>query len=358
MKLLYIIIGKLGNLTSGSGLRPNCMYRAFQERGYEVYTLSGHAGRGEGKLRAEDVQKAKAWVEENQPDFCYIESSTYPMIHGCDYGMIRFLHKKKIPTGYFYRDFYRRFPALFPRRSGVGGWLKETYLDFMQWRTDRILKLVDTVYFPSEQCFPYFHYRDMKALPPAGACAFLPKHESSRTCIYVGGVSDFYGYPLMMEAFRLLNQNETRYRLILVCREAEYQKIAKEPAPEWLEVHHASGKELEPLYARADVGLLALRQNPYSDLAVGTKLFQYLSYGIPVLSTDVAAMRDIIESNGFGRVVPNDAQSFAQAVRQMVDDSELLESCRASIEAGMAERNLWVHRVDRIVQDLTEKGTV
>lgn len=356
MKVLYITIGELGDLSAGSGLRPSCMYRAFLDRGHEVYVLSGHEGRSESRQRAEDVKKAKAWVEANQPDLCYIESSTYPMLHSCDYGMIRYLRREKIPTAYFYRDFYRNFPDLFPKRTDAIGRLKEWYLDFMQWRTDRILRLLNIVYFPSEQCFPYFRYKNMKALPPAGECAFGPLHKSEKTCIYVGGVSVFYGYPLMMEAFRLLNQNETKYRLILVCREGEYAQLGHGAEPDWLEVHHVSGKALVPLYARADIGLLALQANAYSNLAVGTKLFQYLSYGLPVLSTDVTAMSQIIRDNGFGEVAVNDPVHFADAIRNMLDDEETLIGCRKNVEANMASRNLWVHRVDQIVEDLVERA--
>lgn len=358
MKVLYIILGDLGNTASGSGLRPNCMYHAFQERGYTVYTLSGFQGKTEAKLREAEVKKAIRWVEENHPNFCYIESSTYPILHSCDYTMIRYLHKKKIPSAYFYRDFYRNFPDLFPRRSGLLNRVKELYLDMMQKKTDRILEKVDVVYFPSKQCFPYFHYARMLTLPPAGQVDFLPKHPKSNTCIYVGGVSEFYGFPMMMEAFEMLNTGAERYRLILVCREAEFKKVVGDKQiPEWLEVHHASGDALKPLYAKADVGLLTLTQNAYSNLAIGTKLFQYLSFGLPVLSTDVAAMRDIIEKNRFGTVAPYDAKAYAEAIRNMLTNEETIDLYRQSIEQNMTQKNLWVHRVDQIVNDLVANDT-
>lgn len=353
MKILYIIIGDLGRSESGSGLRPNCIYHAFLERGHEVYVLSGYQGRNEGKLRAVEVEKAIAWTEENKPDLCYIESSTYPMIHPCDYKMICYLHKNKIPTSYFYRDFYRRFKDLFPRRKGFINTIKEYYLDFMQWRTDRILRKLSLIYFPSKECFKYFNYKNMKALPPAGDINFLPEHKNNKTCIYVGGISDFYGFPLLMDAFTLLNK-EDAYNLILVCRENEYKKKKLTDIPSWLNIHHVSGKDLEPLYSQADLGLLTLTKNPYSDLAVGTKLFQYLSYGLPVLSTDVVTMRAIINENNFGEVAPYDAELFAQTIRKMLNDDKQLQSYRRSVEENMSNKHLWVHRVDQIIEDLTK----
>lgn len=357
MKILYITVGSIGNLSAGSGLRPSCMYRAFTERGHSVYLLSGHDGRGEGKLRAADVEKAKRWVLKNKPDLCYIESTTYPMLHRCDYGMMRFLHNRKIPTGYFYRDFYRRFPDLFPRRRGALNALKETYLDIMQFATDRILRLADIIYFPSEACFPYFSYRNMRALPPAGEERFGESHEKTNTCIYVGGIlAGFYGFSMLLEAFRLLNMGDTMYRLILVCREAEYAVLRPETEPEWLEVHHVSGAELDPLYARADVGLLTLTKTAYSDLDVGTKLFQYLSFGLPVLSTDVKAMHSLICENGFGQIAPFDAQGFADTLRTMLNDPVRLRTYRDDAVRALTQKHLWVHRVDQVVSDLLDGG--
>ena len=356
MKILYVTYTDIADVTSGSSVRPACMYQAFLERGHDVYLLSGVCGRGYGKQRKAAVVKAMDWLKTNRPDLCYIESPTYPIMDKCDYDLIRLLKKKGIPSGYFYRDYYRMFPDLFPRRTGFVNTLKEWYLDFLQWRTDRVLHKVDIVYFSSRFDFAYFPYACMKTLPPAGEIRFLPPHENTKTCIYVGGVSEFYGYPLMMEAFRLLNAGEETYRLILVCRKAEYDAIKGEEAlPSWLEVHHASGKELEPLYARADVGLLALQANPYSDLSIGIKLFQYLSYGLPVISTDVAAMRELIQTYKLGAIAPHDAQGFADTVRALLNDAAFPAAQRSAIEEAITNHHLWVHRVDQIVSDLTEK---
>jgi len=352
LKILYIVIGDLGMTEYGSGVRPNCMYRAFLERGHTVYALSGYEGRGEGKLRAAEVQKAMQWAEENHPDLCYIESSTYPLIHRCDYTMIRWLCKKNIPTAYFYRDFYHKFPGQFPKRSGFVNRLKDFYLDWMRILTDRILHKIAMVYFPSEESLAYFPYQRKKTLGPAGDASFLPEHESTKTSIYVGGINDRYGFPVLIEAFRLLNREVPQYRLILVCRENEFKQFWRwGELPAWLELHHASGKELEPLYAKADLGLIALEPNPYNNVAVCIKLYQYLSFGLPVLSTDTDAMTSIIRDNGFGRTAAYDAEAFAEAVAGMLRD-EQLKHYSASIRKNMTEKNLWVHRVDQIVEDL------
>lgn len=357
-KVLYVIHGELGRVSSGSGVRPAAMYYAFLERGWDVHLLSGHCGRGEGKQRRSEVRKAMAWLQKDHPDFCYIESSTYPMMYHCDYALVRLLWREKIPTAYFYRDFFRRFPSLFPRRSGLVNKLKEVYLDFLQWRTDAVLNNVDLVYFPSEACFRYFHYRHMRALPPAGQLSasalnsgFVP--DCRRTSIYVGGVSEVYGTPMLLEAFSILNENGVQYPLILVCREGEFEDTFPNfTFPAWLKLYHAFGKELEPLYALASLGLLTLSPNEYTQMAVGSKLFQYISYGLPVLSTDAAAMKSLIDENEFGRTAPYEAHAFAAAVKAMLDDQESLLYYQKKAIRNLRKKHLWVHRVDQIADDL------
>ena len=361
-RALYVVHGDLERVSSAPAVRQGAMYRALQERGWNVFLVSGFIGRGEGLQRQREIDRAIAWMREGRPDFCYIESSTYPIMYHCDYALIRLLRREGIPTAYFYRDFYRWFPKLFPRRQGLVNSLKEAYLDILQWRTDRVLQNVDIVYFPDKSTARYFPYRHMKALPPAGQLttvspdsAFPP--DGPATAIYVGAVSAIYGSPMLMEAFSILNKDGVRYPLILVCREGEFEKaFPNYSIPAWLEIHHASGKELEAFYARASLGLLTLQPNEYTQMAVGTKLFQYISYGLPVLSTDTAAMKSLIEENAFGRTAPYDVQAFAAAAKALLDDAEALRRFRQSALKSLTEKHLWVHRVDQIAADLLGKG--
>ena len=193
----------------------------------------------------------------------------------------------------------------------------------------------------------------MKVLPPGGEEKFLSTQKTNKTCIYVGGASEIYGLPFMLAAFRLLNQNKCQYRLILVGRENElkryHEEIMNTPG---VEVYHASGKELQPLYAQADIGLLALQPNEYTNLAVGTKLFQYLSYGLPVISTDVKAMNELISENMFGITTRCDPNEFGSAIRYMLDNPNVLEKYRKSASESLSKKHLWVHRVDQICNDL------
>ena len=356
MLILYITYVDMNGASSGSAVRPQKMYRAFLDEGHEVKLLSGSQQRRDRKTRAAAVRETRQWLRENRPDICYIESPSIPITFRFDISLIREIHRMGIPIGYFYRDFYWKFPELYPRRKSFAGRLKDIWVDYLQRRTDSVLRCADIVYFPSEECKTYFSYADMRPLPPAGENRLSERCPEEKTCIYVGGLGGGYGIGMLLEAFGRLNAAENRYRLILVCREAEWASFQSpyRDAP-WLEVHHTSGEGLEPLYARAAVSAIPVRPTPYTHFAVNVKLFDYLGHGLPMVVTDARAISAIVRENGIGLVVPYDADAMAMALQSVMDSPEKRKALENRCAEALQNGNLWTHRVRRLTGDLREK---
>lgn len=354
MTILYITYTDLDEVSSGSGIRPARMYQSLLDEGHSVKLLSGGCGRNDSADRKRAVDEIVGWLKTHRPDLCYIESPTYPIMFQCDYDLIRKLHKMQIPIGYFYRDFYRKFPELFPRRKGFVNTLKEIYLDYLQFKTDRILRLADVVYYPSESCFKFFSYKSMKALPPAGV-DFLPaRRECNHTIIYVGGIWEHYNGDMLLDAIRELYRRDTSYRLILVCREAEWKDL-QHPCKNasWLEVHHVSGDALAPLYARASAAIIGKKENAYNSLAISVKIFEYMSYGLPQVIFDNLESGKLIRNEKIGITVEPNAIAMADALEQLLNDEKLYAEYQTNIRDALLNRHLWNHRVRQIVADLT-----
>ncbi|MBO5998748.1 MAG: glycosyl transferase family 1, partial [Lachnospiraceae bacterium] len=222
MLILYITYIDFGQNTSGSVVRPQKMYDAFLEEGHTVKLLCGAQGNIHSRgPRLQAVKEIELWLDSHRPDLCYVESPVYPILWGRDRRLIDRLHRMGIPVGYFYRDLYRKFPGLFPRRRDPAGAAKEAVLDQLQKATDRLLEKADIVYFPSEECFSFFDYRDMRTLPPGGEDHMEEAMPEFRHCIYVGGMRDQYDGECLLKAFSLLNRDGNRYPLTLVCRHNE-----------------------------------------------------------------------------------------------------------------------------------------
>ena len=345
MLILYITYVDLEGGTSGSGVRPRKMYDALLSEGHEVRLLSGAQGnlRTRG-TRLQRVKETERWLDSHRPDLCYIESPVYPIMWAADRRLIARVHAMGVPVGYFYRDFYRRFPELYPGPADPVGKLKEKALDVLQDLTDRLLRKADIVYFPSMAAARLFSYADMRALPPAGEDRGETYPQSERnTCIYVGGLGGHYGGEILLR--------------VLVCRKQEWDAVAPElKKGTWLEVHHTSGSGLTPLYRRAELAVLPIEKTAYTDLAVNVKFFEYLSYGLPVASTDVTAIAELVETNGVGCVSEASPEALSETIRSMLADPGAMERRRRAARSALLGSNLWVHRVRQIVRELSEKG--
>ena len=300
MRILYINYVDDKKLLSGSSVRPAKILKAFSESGHEVIVLSGN------QFNSDRVRKVKNMLKELKHvrlDLCYIESPTYPIVQHSDRTLIKRIHQIGIPMAYFYRDFYRKFPEQFPRKTGIVGHLKDYGL------------------------------------------------------IYVGEVIGHYDSPLLLDSCQLLHRQDNSFRLILVCREDEWAQV-EHPCKnaEWLEVHHASGKELESLYRRASVAfVMPKKEIPYNEFAVSVKVFEYISYGLPVVAINSKALSDIVTSEQIGLVVGPDVDEVCSAVNEILSSDSTYQQYLNAVKKSLWERNLWKHRVNTIISDLTSK---
>ena len=203
-----------------------------------------------------------------------------------------------------------------------------------------------------------FEYSNMQALPPAGENNLSEDAlAQNHTAIYVGGISGHYDGDLLLEAFAKVSAADPLARLVLVCRKEEWDALTSSyKDAEWLEVHHASGEALAELYKRSSLALVVPKKSiPYNELAVSVKIFEYISYGLPIVTLDSRSMSYIVNTERLGLVSKPDADSLCECIEQMFNDKELYTEYCQSVRTALLERNLWKHRVEKIVGDLSSK---
>lgn len=350
MLILYINYVSTDILQSGSSVRPAKILNAFKKSGHEIIVLSGEQFE---KCRVQKIKDIEKLLKVRRPDICYIESPTYPIIRHEDRRLIRRLNKMSIPTTYFYRDFYRKFPEQFPRKEGLIGRIKDYCLDILQYLTDRTLRFCDIVYFPSKEATKYFSYSKMEALPPAGEVLYEREKTLTKTGIYVGGVNEPYNIRPLLEAYDELYKHDASFKLILVCRKEEWNKHEErfKNAP-WIEVHHLSGDQIIPLYKRSSIGFVMPDPNySYNNFAVSVKTFEYLSNGLPIIATDCNALSQIINSDYLGITGPCTKDFFIRAIKEYTSSEEKYDEIRTKALDSFESKHLWKHRVNKIIRD-------
>ena len=207
-----------------------------------------------------------------------------------------------------------------------------------------------------------FKYPKKKVLPYIGETLFQRSNNQTlhfkrivTKAIYVGGISKGYGTDLLINTFKQLNQDEILCKLIFVCRKAEFENSTlKDHNFPWLNIIHAQGDDLVNYYQMSDIALLPINsKDPYHNKAVSVKLFEYMSYALPIVSTPTVSMAKIIKHYDIGFVTnSNSEQEFGQAILKIITDSKMYLKFQRNIISAIVKENLWIHRAEQIIHDL------
>ena len=360
LTVLYITFVDFEKALSGSSVRPQNMYRAFLECGYDVKLLKGQQNRR--RQRRQNVREVLNWLKTNHPDICYVEPPTGPFFNQIDHRLMSKVRKMGIPTGLFYRDAYWRYGLLNMGRGFVPK-LKAHVIRWMQIRDLRYFRRnCDIVYVPSAGAgTAWGFFEEFKTviplLPGCNIAELQPKQTDELVAIYVGGVQERYGTYVLLDAFKAINEGNERINLKLVCREAEWQSLDNAyrtlENTDWLQVHHAQGEELAALYRESDFALCPLRTDFYNDLAMPIKLMEYIAFGKPIVATNCMEMKRFIEESGVGVITEYTVEDFARGVRLLAEDAE--QRCHMTENCLIArQKNSWAQRAGQVARDLLD----
>ena len=160
--------------------------------------------------------------------------------------------------------------------------------------------------------------------------------------LYVGKCSPGKGYPVFLEAARLVHERRP---------EASFA-VAGEDPPEWMGpapdvrlLGHRPHSEVEELYALADVVVHpAVWPEPFSRVPL-----EAAAFAKPVIGTRIGGTPEVVEDKATGLLVErSDASALARAVEELLDNPELRRSLGRQASETMARK----FSEDRITDDL------
>jgi len=166
----------------------------------------------------------------------------------------------------------------------------------------------------------------------------------SRVVTYIGDITVDRGIKEMVQAMSLL-PSRFDARLALAGTfwpnglENEVARMAG-----WKLVDFAGWQSREGVHrilARARVGLVVLKPTPCYEVSYPSKLFEYMSAGLPVVASNFPLWRNIIEEAGCGILVdPLNPEKIADAVEWLFEHEEEAEAMgRRGKEAAISRFN-------------------
>jgi len=148
----------------------------------------------------------------------------------------------------------------------------------------------------------------------------------SDSIIYVGSLTLDRGIKEMIQAVGLV-QRKKKVRLVLggtFTTKSLENHIKGLPEFEFVEYHgFLSRKEMVKIFLKVKAGIVVTHPNPNHKNAYMTKLFEYMSAGIPVIASDFPLWRSIIDEARCGLLVePMNPEVLADAIIYIIENPE------------------------------------
>ncbi len=93
----------------------------------------------------------------------------------------------------------------------------------------------------------------------------------------------------------------------------------------------------------ADVGISPDRKNPLNDVSTMNKTMEYMAFSLPTVAFDLRETR-ISARDAAAYAEPNDVESFARTLVDLLDDEELRQSMGAIARARVEDELDWSHQ--------------
>ena len=354
---------------AASMLRPLAMRRAFADLGYRVMNVTGYAAqRRRAMTRVRAALAAGARIE-----FVYSENATIPNalteprhlpVHPLlDVAFFRHCRRSGVPVGVFYRDVYWRFPRF---REGINPVLEAGLQAAYRSELMAFERVGLHLFLPSQAMARHVPHVDpvrMSALPPGAPDVAATRRDSDGwddsgdeggkelELLFVGVLQDNYRLDACLRAVSATPGT----RVTLCVRQETWETSRDHYAPLLpagrAQVVHRSGAELEPLYRRADLGVLFTEPNPYWDFAVPYKLYEYLAHELPVIAVHGTQTGRLVEEMGIGWVLSYDAGALGDLLRHLREAPEEIEAVRRRMREVLPDQT-WQARARTVVQVL------
>lgn len=191
------------------------------------------------------------------------------------------------------------------------------------------------------------------------AQAVLSKADPGPVVLYLGGLKRMRGTQVMVEAFARVRQELPAARLLLVgafaptSLEAELRgQIAARGLEAAVTITGAVPfSEVGRWLEQAALGWIAFEDVPKYQKNIPTKLFEYMAYRLPVVSSDLSPVRPFLIPGETGLLArAGDAEAHAQALLALLKDPALAQRMGGRGQALVQERFSWTEMERRLLR--------
>jgi glycosyltransferase involved in cell wall biosynthesis len=252
------------------------------------------------------------------------------------------------PVGVYFRDAYQLFRDTYPitRR-------RQKLMDVLWRLTMPIMRRIATHHFvQSHGLATVLGLRDPILLPP-GTDTDAPDlgAGASATVAYVGSLGWADGFDRLLEAMRIVRGRVPSADLLVVGPAAQAVRLVE--LPQWVQMHEAGRTDLPGLLREARLCVIPRPITEYTNMVVPVKLWDYLSFGKPIVATGTRETEAVLRATGAAIVTGDSPEALAEGMLVLLQDKaraeELARHARAFAESPVAT---WDARASTVLATL------
>ena len=161
--------------------------------------------------------------------------------------------------------------------------------------------------------------------------SILNKFSDNFVLLYLGNTSERRGLDLVMKSLPIIKDYIPNIKLVIVGSSSFDKSLLelsrKLKVESYISFEGWKDESYFPSYLSiANIGISPLKSNIHHDTTYANKIFQYMSFGVPLLASDVVSQEEIITKFKVGKLfVSENLESFINTLKNLYENKDSLE---------------------------------
>jgi len=162
---------------------------------------------------------------------------------------------------------------------------------------------------------------------------------------YVGNTSERRGLLTVIESLNIIRKTIPNIKLLIIGKssfdDVLKNEIKKHDIEELVDfIGWVKENEIPNYLSITKLGLSPLHRNIHHDTTYANKIFQYISFGCPVVSSDVIAQSELVKKHNIGVVFEDrNVMDLTKKIIQLYNEKDLFEKFRANCIESIKKLN-------------------
>ena len=162
---------------------------------------------------------------------------------------------------------------------------------------------------------------------------------------YVGNTSERRGLLTVIESLKTLRKTIPNIKLLIVGKSSFDEVLKNETRKHGVKdlvdfIGWVKENEIPNYLSISKLGLSPLHRNIHHDTTYANKIFQYISFGCPVVSSDVIAQSELVKKHNIGVVFEDrNVMDLTKKIIQLYNEKDLFEKFRANCIESIKKLN-------------------